>query len=85
MTVQRCCVQRNWKGARLSLSRRNIMLRDRFCCQYVSSAPSSSLCSSPVLLSVSAGWRCQCCSRQFRSRNLEEDAATVSRSRSKAR
>lgn len=27
-------VKRDWKGARLSLSRRNIMLRDRFCCQY---------------------------------------------------
>ena len=26
-------VKRNWKGAKLTLSRRNIMLRDRFCCQ----------------------------------------------------
>lgn len=25
--------QRNWRGAHLSLSRRNVMLRDRFCCQ----------------------------------------------------
>lgn len=27
-------VKRNWNNTRLMLSRRNIMLRDRFCCQY---------------------------------------------------
>jgi 5-methylcytosine-specific restriction endonuclease McrA len=47
-------MQRNWKGARLSLSRRNIMLRDRFCCQYVSSQFESLLGFSPALLI------CQC-------------------------
>ena len=29
----RVYVQRDWKHAKVSLSRRNVMLRDRFCCQ----------------------------------------------------
>jgi len=31
----RVYVQRDWKHAKVSLSRRNVMLRDRFCCQCV--------------------------------------------------
>jgi hypothetical protein len=45
----RVYVQRDWKHAKVSLSRRNVMLRDRFCCQCAAFArprPSFSTVSS---------------------------------------